>query len=250
LLLSHRPTRIAVQKQIELLTVAYWPLSTVAGNHKLAKAGVGSTSARHPARAHGSSSKADRYEPVIAARESDVTLVMIDGNSAFSSPTFEMALQRQGERIQAKAGKRFIDHDKPDPKVVAITYSGAVSVLSDAMSKLPARVHRAPWSVGAIGGEACANLDARARRATRYRLRAATDAAFEEPINRLTGSDASRLELAAIQATPIGPVPLDKVCVEEDVDHAANLQKQMNVPADIKEGLRQYYPVWNITRDG
>jgi hypothetical protein len=56
-----------------------------------------------------------------------------------------------------------------------------------------------------------------------------------------TGPDATRLALTAVAPAPIGPVPLDKVSVPDDPNYPAKIIGQMNIPQDIKDGLKTFY---------
>src|SRR5262249_424013 len=58
-----------------------------------------------------------------------------------------------------------------------------------------------------------------------------------------TGPGPHMLDAASVAALPIGPVPLDKVSVVDDSAYAAQLNGQMNIPADVKDGLKVFYPL-------
>jgi len=60
-------------------------------------------------------------------------------------------------------------------------------------------------------------------------------------LRRQTGPDVTRLAVAAVAAAPIGPVPLDRVNVPDDPIYGAKIKSQINIPENIKDGLKAFY---------
>jgi hypothetical protein len=181
----------------------------------------------------------DAYTAIIGARETNVELVIIDGNATVGTPALMTALGANGETLTVGGQKRVINYGKPDPDIVPITYAHAVQVLTDALANLPAIPKAPPQLMQALGAKPAHtwSLALDEQHETGFALRPMLE--FE---GMPTGPDANRLALAAVAAVPIGPVPLDKVSVPDDPDYAAKIQGQMNIPEDIKDGLKAFYP--------
>jgi hypothetical protein len=50
------------------------------------------------------------------------------------------------------------------------------------------------------------------------------------------------LPFAQLQV-PLKPIKLDPICVSSDPEYGANLVNQVNLPDDVKNGLKSTYPV-------
>ena len=180
----------------------------------------------------------DPYAAIIAARETDVQLVMIDGSAAVATPALMAALGATGESISVGGQPRLINYGTPDPDIVPISYAQAVEVLSAALANLP-DVSQAPAG-HALGAERERfwSLALDEQEETGFALRPMLP--FK---GTNTGPDVERLEPDAIAAAPIGPVPLDKVSVPDDVDYFEKIEGQLNLPTAIKDGLKRFYSV-------
>jgi 5-methylthioadenosine/S-adenosylhomocysteine deaminase len=183
---------------------------------------------------------ADPYSAIISARESDVHLVLIDGNAVVGTPALMKAMGATGESMTVGGARRNIDYGKPDPEIAPLSYRQAVQVLTHALAELPT-IPTAPPRV-------LHDLSARLKHRWTLALDEQHDTGFAlRPMLPLhgepTGPDVSRIDQAHVDAAPIGPVPLDKASVPDDHEYAANLNAQINIPQNIKDGLRAYYPI-------
>jgi hypothetical protein len=82
----------------------------------------------------------DPYDQLIRAKETDLTLVVINGVPRFGRNTFISSLGAIGEPLTINGQKRtpFLKQDTQDPVVGAIKLSQATATLKEALSKLPA----------------------------------------------------------------------------------------------------------------
>ena len=183
---------------------------------------------------------ADPYSAIIGARETDVQLVLIDGKARVATPQWMAALGAAGEPIEVGAVARSINYGEPDPGIIAITHLQAMQVLGDALAHLPQVPTPPPGAAHILsappGKQWRLALDE--QQATGYALR--TMLSFH---GAATGPDVERMALNQLEAAPVGPVPLDKVSVPDDPGYAATIDRQRNIPADIKAGLKTYYPL-------
>jgi len=183
---------------------------------------------------------ADAHRAIIEARETEVQLVVIDGKATVGTPALMTALGVQGEVLSVGGQKRVINYGTPDSEIVPITYAQTVEVLTEALANLP-NIPKAPpqpahASVAPPRRHWSLALDE--QHETGFALRPML------PFNGLrTGPDVSRLAAAEVAAAPVGPVPLDRVSVPDDPNYAAAIKGQMNIPQDIKDGLKAFYPV-------
>lgn len=182
----------------------------------------------------------DAYTAIIGAHETDVQLVVIDGNATVGTPAFMDALGAKGETLTVGGQQRVINYGNPDPEIAPITYAQAIQVLTDALADLPNIPKAPPQLVHALGPKPrhSWSLALDEQHETGFALRPML------PFKGMqTGPDATRLALTAVAAAPIGPVPLDKVSVPDDPNYTTRISGQMNIPPDIKDGLKAFYPV-------
>jgi hypothetical protein len=179
---------------------------------------------------------ADAYAAIIAAHETDVQLVMINGNATVGTPPLMAALGANGETISVGGQPRVINYGTPDPEIEPITYAQAIEVLSEALANLP-KIPQAPAGLAAA---------AEPKRAWRLALDEQEETGFAlRPMlpfkGMQTGPDMARLAQNAIADAPIGPVPLDQVSVPDDFDYFSMIEGQANIPEAVKDGLRSFY---------
>jgi 5-methylthioadenosine/S-adenosylhomocysteine deaminase len=181
----------------------------------------------------------DAYSAIISADETDVLLVVIDGQATVGTPALMIALGTEGETLMVGGQPRVINYGTPDPEIVPITYAEAIQVLEDALAHLPNVPTATPQVLNALGPQTKRHwsLALDEQHDTGFALRP-----MLEFNGSHTGPDVNRLALKEIAAAPIGPVPLDKVCVPNDPEYFDKLAGQMNIPQDIKDGLRSHYP--------
>lgn len=184
----------------------------------------------------------DVYASIIGACETDVQLVIIDGNAILGTIPFMEALKADGEDLIVGDQQRRINYGQSDPEIVPITYAHAIQVLTEVLGQLP-DIPKAPLQLVRASGSKSQfkpqhnwSLALDEQHETGFALRPML------PYNGMqTGPDTTRLALTAVAATPIGPVPLDKVSVPDDPNYAAKIKGQRNIPPAIVEGLKTFY---------
>jgi len=190
----------------------------------------------------------DPYEQLIFAKESDLTLVMINGIARFGASTFMRALNPSGETVQVGGAARmlYFAHPNADPLVQGLSLSAAHEALKGALRTLPTLARRAerprPVSAAAqVRGGATA---------WRLALDEIVDTGVDLRPNLPDRTSAGRpLRSAAMmrplfaQAAPklsasVTPLAIDALTVVDDAGYLDGLDLQLNLPADIKAGLR------------
>jgi hypothetical protein len=145
-----------------------------------------------------------------------------------------------GESITVGGALRIVNYGEPDPEIAPISYLEAVQVLTDALANLP-NIPKAPpglMQAVSVRPQHRWTLALDEQHDTGYSLRPMLPF-----LGQPTGPDVNRVAQAGIEAAPIGPVRLDKASVPDDHQYAASLNGQLNIPQDIKHGLKIYYPV-------
>jgi hypothetical protein len=181
----------------------------------------------------------DVYSAILRAKETDVQLVIIDGNATVGTPALMAKLGVNGEEVSVNGEPRLINYGEPDPEITPISYEETVKVLTSALAKLP-EIPIAPHLEGPI------EFKARRKWSLALDEQAQTGFAIRPMLpyhGELTGPGPHMLDAAAVAALPIGPVPLDKVSVADDPIYAVQLNGQMNIPSDVKDGLKMFYPL-------
>jgi len=190
---------------------------------------------------------ADPYDQLIRAKESDISLVVINGIPRFGRKPLMTALNATGESltIDGEARMVFLKQDTQDPLVGAIKLSQAMDTLTDALSRLPALAKELekPKPVSIIG---------KARAPVTWQLAldeledTGVDLRPRLPSKRgrgLTGP--ARHAVAAKAAQPLStilqPLKLDPLTVADDPDFLPSLATQKNLPQFVKDGLPGLY---------
>jgi 5-methylthioadenosine/S-adenosylhomocysteine deaminase len=192
----------------------------------------------------------DPYLQLIRAKESDLSLVMINGIGRFGDEALMRSLAFVGEILKVGGANRmlYLAHPAADPLVQNLTLSAARDALQRALRGLPALARKAerpePSSALAMargsgnkwrlaldeildtGVDLRANLPARG--AGGRTLRAA--------VMRPLFSETPKKLSAAV--TPLG---IDRLTVVDDPDYLDALDAQKNVPDMIKDGLRDLW---------
>lgn len=193
-------------------------------------------------------SSADPYEQLIFAKESDLSLVMINGIGRFGSSKIMRKLNFAGETIKVGGAERmlYLDHPAADPIVQGLTLAAAQEALKRALKGLPqlARSAEQPKPASAV---------VRARNAgSTWRL--ALDEIVDTGVDMRhnlpeRSADGRPLRAAAMMrplfreaprslATSVIPLSMDQLTVVDDSGYLDALDLQLNLPASIKEGLR------------
>jgi 5-methylthioadenosine/S-adenosylhomocysteine deaminase len=185
---------------------------------------------------------ADPYASLVQARETDMTLLMIDGQPVLGAPALMSALGAAGETIRLGAAARVVNFGAGDPRVPKVTFAEARAATADALSRLPTLLHDEKKGQG-VAGHALAG---HAPGAARLRL-----ALHEEHLSgcvlrtrlpvqgKPTGPDAAPADVAA--AVSALAVPLDPVAVAEDAGYGDKLEKLANLPDGIRSELKRYF---------
>ena len=184
---------------------------------------------------------ADPYASIINARETDLVLLMIDGQAVLGTAPLMSALGQSGETVPLGNTTRVINYGPGDPRLPMLSFEEARAAMADALSRLPTLLEDERAGRGVSGQSLVAP--------TRPQLRLALN---EEHLGgfalrprlpfhgRPTGPDAA-LHAAAAPTPPLKAVPLDPPTVTDDPNYAAALQAQANIPAAIKAGLQSFY---------
>lgn len=189
----------------------------------------------------------DPYGTLIGAKETEVRLVVIGGVPRFGLPSlFTRMSIGSTEAIRIGGSSRALNlaQATADTVVGPITYSAARDQLRDALNRLPQLAQNLeqnpPSAIAALGGGALTwslaldeiettgvELRPRLPRGTRGR----------------TGPriEASAFAAAAPLSTVLTPLVLDPLTVADDAEFLNEVEKQRNLPAAVKNGLRAMY---------
>lgn len=183
----------------------------------------------------------DPYDQLIRAKETGITLVVINGVPRFGQNTFMSALGATGEALTIDGQKRtlFLKQDTQDPLVGAIKLSQATATLKDALSKLPALAKELeqPKPVAMIGRR-------RAPTTWQLALDEIEDTGFDlrprlrsRRSRQLTGPTRRVAAATKPLSQILQPLELDPLTVADDPDFLASLATQRNLPQFIKDSL-------------
>jgi len=184
---------------------------------------------------------ADPYLSVINARETDLMLLLIDGQAMLGTAALMAAMGRSGESLKLGTATRVINYGGGDPRVPTLTFAEAKAAMADALSRLPTLLNDEKAGKGLSGRSLAATAPPAPRLAldeehlSGYALRPRL------PFHgKPTGPD-TEVDMAAKSPALLKSLPLDPPCVADDPKYGAILQAQLNIPAAIKAGLKSYY---------
>ena len=187
-------------------------------------------------------SGSDPYAGLIAARETDIQLVMINGRPVLGESALMTSLRATGEQLTVGGEQRTVDYGPGDPKVPQVSFADARAALTDALQRLPNLLADEAAGRGA-GGRALAagappwRLALDEQLPTGFALRPRLPLAGQS-----TGPDAALdRSLAATLSKPLEPLPLDPASVADDPAYAKRLRAQRNLSPAIKDGLTAFY---------
>ena len=186
-------------------------------------------------------SSADPYTSLIKARESDLELLIIDGRPVVGTPALMAALGTSGESFKLSAHKRVIDYGPGDARVPTLTYAEAHAAMVDALSRLP-HLHTDEKAGKGVNHHV---LTKSAAPQLHLALDEQHDGGYALRPRLLfhgepTGPDADP-HLGAKAPVTLKPLKIDPPTVADDPHYAANLQAQINIPAEIKLQLKSFY---------
>ena len=185
----------------------------------------------------------DPYADLMAAQESDIALVVINGVPRFGTPDLFKALKMSGEIVKIGSASRrlYLKQDTEDPQVGAISLSEATATLRAALHKLPALAKQLE----------------KPKKAVRARLRA------EAPVWRLALDEIMDSGVSLRAQLPLGhhhtgahalagagsqplskivePLVLDPLTVASDAQFLPSIHVQKNLPPWFAAGLIAAY---------
>ena len=187
----------------------------------------------------------DPYDQLIRAKETDMTLVVINGVPRYGLNTFMSELGATGEPLTINGQKRmlFLKQDTQDPLVGAIKLSQAKTTLKSALSRLPALAKELeqPKPVAMIGRR-------RAPTTWQLALDEIEDTGFDlrpRLRSRITRQFTGPRRAVAAATQPLSqilePLELDPLSVVDDPDFLSALAMQRNLPQFVKDGLSALY---------
>ncbi len=199
----------------------------------------------------------DPYGSLIAAKETDVRLVIVDGRPTLGSPALMNALGATGERLVVGSQAQLASFGPPDPNVPAVSFADSARILDDALSRLPTLLGDEASGRGAGGARparGCSAADATGPRRRAFRTCfLAADAPTQRPRdwagNTAIGSSG---DIGAPESASSGSTKCHRrswVCgyVEEPVKHSCGHQGGFGRVLSVRTGPSQELNCNNIT---
>ena len=187
------------------------------------------------------SSAADPYSTLVEARETDLVLVIIDGNAVIGTKNLMGALGQNGEPIPLGTQTRVVNYGTGDPRIPTLTFAQAKAAMADALNRLPTLLEDEKAGKGVLK----AKLAPGSRPALRLALDEEHHGGFalrpELPFHGKPTGPGPALALAARVPVVLKPLPLDPPAVADDPHYGAAIQAERNIPAAIKNGLKTYF---------
>jgi 5-methylthioadenosine/S-adenosylhomocysteine deaminase len=197
-------------------------------------------------------SAADPYDALIRARETDIRLVMINGIARYGTSSLMDALSPRDQtvRVGGQSRRLFLEQETSDEAVAPVSLSTATATLRKALRDIAklAKEAEKPRKVAARR-----SLDAPEAPVWSLALDELRDTGVElrprlpfDGPRDLTGppqvpARAARAAASAPLSTILGPITLDPLTVADDDAFLTLVEKQPNVPEEIRRGLRQLY---------
>lgn len=174
--------------------------------------------------------RGDPFESLLRARETSLTLVVVDGVPRLGQPSLMARFGVEGEEVTlGRSRRRLYLHDpSSDPLVGDLGFGEAERRLRDAMANLPALA--AILDARSDGGLAAGSADR-----TGARWRVALDFEEEDAADPVLAGAARPL------AEFVEPMSLEGATVADDPDFLARLVAQRNLPLFLKEQLPGLY---------
>jgi 5-methylthioadenosine/S-adenosylhomocysteine deaminase len=188
----------------------------------------------------------DPYLQLIRAKESDISLVLINGVGRFGSVSHMRAVGPSGERMSLAGQPRllYLPHPSADPLSAGLTFAAARDALKSALRRLPSLARRAerPQRISAAARAANAGnvwrlaLDEIVDSGVDLRPRLAPRDAQGRPM-RLPAMRPPMTALLRPSAV-VSPMSIDALTVVEDDMYLDAIDAQPNLPEVVKRGLR------------
>jgi 5-methylthioadenosine/S-adenosylhomocysteine deaminase len=193
----------------------------------------------------------DAYDALIHARETDIRLVMINGIARYGMSSLMDALspRDQTARVGGQSRRLFLEQETSDEVVAPVSLSTATTTLRKAfrdIAKLakeiekPKKVPRRPLDAPAPPVWSLA-LDEIRETGVELRPRLPFDGPRDLTGPPQVPAGAARAAASVPLSKILGPIALDPLTVADDEAFLTLVEKQPNVPEDIRRGLRQLY---------
>ncbi len=181
----------------------------------------------------------DPYAALLAATESSITLVMIDGVARVGVPNLMLKFGTQGESIAVGPQKRTLNLGQPtqDPAVASLTLAQATASLTDALKRLPELAKSVALTAPGIVSEAAAGSEPTWHLALDEL--GTTGMAMRPELTPQTAPNQAAARPAA--QLPLQPLKLDALTVVDDADFLDRLAAEKNLPAFLVPALRKMY---------
>ena len=193
--------------------------------------------------------EADPYEALIRAKETAISLVMINGVARYGLPKLMKALGSGGEtvRVGGQTRRLFLQQETGDPDVAAVSLRTASQVLTHAFGNLPklARELEKPKPKKAVRRALDAPEPAVWSLALDEIQATGVDQRPRLPFNGprdFTGPKRVSSRAATIPLSQLlQPITLDPLTVADDPNFLSEIANQPNVPDEIRAGLSTLY---------
>jgi 5-methylthioadenosine/S-adenosylhomocysteine deaminase len=189
------------------------------------------------------------YEAFIRAKETDISLVVINGVARYGVPPAMQALGAKGEPLKVGGQSRqvFLQQATGDPDVAQVTLKAATTKLSRAFKDLKtlARGIEKPKFKKAFRMAA----DAPRPIVWTLALDEIKDTGFDQrprlPFDGPRDFTGPKMLAASAKSPPLsailGPIELDPLTVADDPNYLTRIGSEPNVPASIRASLGQLY---------
>jgi hypothetical protein len=185
----------------------------------------------------------DPYARLLNARETSISLVVIDGVARSGQPRFMTRLGPVTEEVRIGRARRALNlaQAEADPVVGELTLTEARERLADGMARLPELARQLEATPPAFALEPLWTIelehDALVDETERHHLPLPETGEPTGEVDDLTGLLA--FEAAIPYSQLARPLPLDPLTVADDRHYAALLEVQPNLPATLKALLRR-----------
>jgi len=179
----------------------------------------------------------DAYAALLAATESSISLVMIDGVARVGTPELMLNLGADGESVAVGHQRRTLHLGQPtqDPAVASLTLAEATHRLVDALNRLP-ELAKTPALTSAT-------LERGATSEPHWYLAldelGGTGMAMRPELAPQT--TLTQAPIAAPSPLPVLPLKLDALTMVDDADLLDRLAAERNLPAFLVPALREIY---------
>jgi len=188
------------------------------------------------------------HEAFIRAKETDISLVVINGVARYGVPPAMQALGARGEALKVGGQGRqlFLAQGTGDPDVAQVTLKAATRVLREAFKDLKALargIERPKVKQSLLAADAprpivwTLALDEIKDTGVDQRPRLPFDGPRDFTGPKLLAASAKSPPLSAI----LGPIELDPLTVADDANYLARIGSEPNVPESIRAGLPAMY---------